>query len=256
MSADFTPPSPGHLGLGGIMSAALAMYRAAPRPFLAVSLVSTLPLVGLSVAGDLAYGVPADSTGRGLRELILLVPALFLVQISLAATAVLTMDLLHRRPPSASAGLELVGLRFWPLAAVNAITILGVALGIMALVIPGLVLLVMWIYAPIIAVVEARRPRASLARSVATVRGRFWWTTGAYVAIQLTVTLAGILIGALFGTLAAPLSGNAAIIGTGLAELVAVTLVQPVALLGVALMYLEGRAAREGHWANPGSQPE
>ena len=42
----------------------------------------------------------------------------------------------------------------------------------------------------------------------------------------------------------------------GLAELVAVTLVQPVALLGVALMYLERRAAREGHWANPGSQPE
>ena len=73
------------------MSAALAMYRAAPRPFLAVSLVSTLPLVGLSVAGDLAYGVPADSTGRGLRELILLVPALFLVQISLAATAVLAL---------------------------------------------------------------------------------------------------------------------------------------------------------------------
>lgn len=237
------------------MSTALAMYRARPWALIVIALVSTLPTVLLGTGGDLAYGVPDTARDTLLRTAIVAVPTQLLGQISVAAAAVLAMDLLNGRPATASHALELVGLRFWPLAAVIGITLVGVAAGIVLLVIPAVILIVLWLYAPITVITEGRSVRAAFARSAELGRGAFWWTLGSYLAIQITVALAAGVVSAILAAPFTSLNGNAEIVMEGAVTLLVLTIAQPVALLGVGLMYLDRRVRREGHWPSPGAQP-
>ncbi|HWH13450.1 MAG TPA: hypothetical protein VNT51_01805 [Miltoncostaeaceae bacterium] len=247
----FRPPAPGPLGLGGIMSNALAMFRAAPLALIVVALVSTLPVALLATAGDITYGPAEGSTEQALRALVQLVPVLLLGPISTAATTVLAIDMLHGRPTGASRALEPVGERFWPMAAVVVLATAGFILGLAALVVPGIVVLVLWLFAAQVAVVERRGVRESFARSVALVRGAFWWTFGSFLAVSLTVGLAAALLASVLSVAAVPLSGDAELAGVGLATLIASTVIQPVGNLGLALIFLERRMRREGAWPDP-----
>lgn len=236
------------------MSTALAMYRARPWTLIVIALVSTLPTVLLSSGGDLAYGVPDNARDTLLRTVIVAIPTQLLGQISVAAAAVLAMDLLNGRPATASHSLELVGLRFWPLAAVIAVTLAGLAAGIVLLVVPAIILLVLWLYAPIAVVTEGRGVREAFTRSADLSKGAFWWTLGSYLAIQITVALGAALVSAIFAAPFSSLGGDAAIIADGAVSLVVLTAAQPVAMLGVGLMYLDRRVRREGVWPAPGAR--
>jgi hypothetical protein len=236
------------------MSTALAMYRARPWALIVIALVSTLPTVLLGTGGDLAYGVPGSARDTLLRTLIVAVPTQLLGQISVAAATVLAMDLLNGRPATASHSLELVGLRFWPLVAVIGITLAGLAAGIVLLVIPAIILLVWWLYAPITVVAEGRSVREAFTRSTALSKGAFWWTLGSYLAIQITVALAAGLVSTILSAPFAGLDGDAETVLQGVVSLVVLTVAQPVALLGVGLMYLDRRVRREGLWPAPGSR--
>lgn len=247
----FIPPEEGRLGLGGIMATALAMFRAAPLPLMVIALVSTLPVALLTTVSDIAYGPAEGSEEQALRAMVQLVPVLLLAPISTAATTITAVDMLHRRPTDASRALETVADRFWPMAAVVALTAVGVLAGLAALVIPGIVLLVIWLFAAQVSVLERRGVRASFARSGALVRGAFWWTLGGFLAISLTVGLAAALLGTILSLAAVPLSGDLEIAGVGLATLVASTIVQPVGNLGLALMFVERRLVRDGAWPEP-----
>jgi hypothetical protein len=238
------------------MSTALEMYRAALRPLLAIALVSTLPLALLVMGGDLAYGTDGDGLDAALRAAIQAVPALLLGPISAAATTAVAMDLLNGRRPTAGAALELVGVRFWPMAAVILISVLGTVLGLMAFLIPGIVLAVIWLFAPVVSVVEGRGVRASFRRSVALTRRCFWWTLGSYLLIQVTVALAASLAGTVVGLPTLALDGTAAVLSQGLVTLLVTTVVQPVGYLGIALMYLDRRVRAEGTWPSPGPAAE
>lgn len=236
------------------MSTALAMYRARFWALIVIALVSTLPTVLLGTGGDLAYGAPDNARDTLMRTLIVVVPTQLLSQISVAAAAVLAMDLLNSRPATASHSLELVGLRFWPLAAVIGISLAGLAAGIVALVIPAIILLVLWLYAPITVVTEGRGVREAFTRSAELSKGAFWWTLGSYLAIQLTVALAAALVSAILTAPFSSLGGDPAIIVNGAVSLLVLTLAQPVALLGTGLMYLDRRVRREGVWPAPGAR--
>jgi hypothetical protein len=234
------------------MSTALEMYRAARWPLLAIALVSTLPLALLVVGGDLAYGTGGDGLDGALRAGIQAVPALLLGPISAAATAVVAMDLLNGRRPTAGSALELVGVRFWPLAATILVSVLGTVLGLMAFLIPGIVLAVLWLFAPVVSVVEGRGTRDSLRRSVEITRRCFWWTLGAYLLIQVTVALAASLAGTVLGLPFMGLDGTAGIVSQGVVTLLVTTALQPIGYLGIALMYLDRRVRAEGAWPSPG----
>lgn len=236
------------------MSTALAMYRARPWALIIIALVSTLPTVLLGTGGDLAYGVPDSARDTLMRTLIVAVPTQLLGQISVAAATVLAMDLLNGRPATASHSLELVGLRFWPLAAVIGITLAGLAAGIVLLVIPAIILLVLWLYAPITVVTEGRSVREAFTRSTALSKGAFWWTLGSYLAIQITVALAAGLVSTILSAPFTGLDGDAETILQGVVSLLVLTVAQPIALLGVGLMYLDRRVRREGLWPAPGAR--
>lgn len=251
MPHPFTPPQEGRLGLGGIMAAALVMYRAAPWPLVTVALVTALPVTVFVATSELAYGPPVGTSAESLRTLVQLLPAALLAPISTAATTVIAIDLLRGRPTSASRALESVAERFWPMAAVSAITVTGLAVGLFALIIPGLILLILWLFAAQVVLLERRGVREAFRRSVALVRGAFWWTLGGFLAISLTVGLAAKLVESLTGQGTDRLSGDVRIAGAAVVTLAVSTVLQPVANLCFALMYAERHLASEGRWPHP-----
>jgi len=251
VSADFAPPPAQPLGLAGIMRAALTMYRAVPVPFILVALVSTLPEAILLIGSQLAYGGPSTRLRELVQELLTLLPQLLLGQLSIAASTVLILHLVNGQRANPGVALERVGERFWPLVAVVFVTAIGILAGFLALLIPGVYLFVVWLVAPIAVVTEQRGIRDAMGRSVALVRGHFWWVLGSWLAIQITVGLAGLLVADLISIPLGAVGGTLGIVLRGLGAFIALTLVAPVGNAGVALIYIELRVHEHPVWPLP-----
>lgn len=116
---------------------------------------------------------------------------------------------------------------------------LGVALGLIALVVPGLWLLTIWaLIAPVI-VLEGRGVLASLTRSRQLVRGR-GWTVFALIAVSSAISwVAGTILAAAFGFLGA--FGEVLIGNT-----IAYAVVAPFIAVVVTVTYLRLREEKEG----------
>jgi hypothetical protein len=251
VSADYAPPPARPLGLAGIMRTALTMYRAVPIAFMLVALVSTLPEAILLIGSQLAYGGPSTRLRELVQELLTLLPQLLLGQLSIAASTVLMLHMLNGQRPNPGVALERVGDRFWPLVGVVCITTIGILAGFVALLIPGIYLFVVWLVAPIAVVTEQRSIRDAIGRSVALVRGHFWWVLGSWLAIQITVGLAGVLISDLINIPLGAVGGTLGIVLRGLGAFIALTLVAPVANAGVALIYIDLRLHEHPVWPVP-----
>jgi hypothetical protein len=247
----FTPPWPGPSGLKEIVARTIAIFRAYPLPFMVIALVTALPIGLVAIAIDLAYTVPDDEAQKALAALIGVLPSILLVPISGAAAAVAVIDCVNGGQPRISHALEKVGERFWPLAAVIAVTTIGLVLGVMALLVPGIILLVFWLFASSAVVVEGLGVRGALARSRQLVRGAFWPVLGVYLLIEIGAALVGVLLLIPLDAIALAFNGDAEKIVSGIAEVVVTTVVQPLAMIGVALMYLDRRVRAEGSWPKP-----
>ncbi len=256
VGSGYSPPPAVPLGLAGIMRTALTMYRAAPLALVLVALVSTLPYELLLAGSQIAYGPTTSDVRALLQDAISLLPQLLLGQLSIAATTVIVMQMLNGQAAHAGSALELVGERFWLLAAVVVVTSVGIILGFFALIIPGVYLLVVWLFAPIVSVTEGRSLKDALKRSSALAKGAFWWILGSYLAIQITVTLSALLIADLISMPLNPIGGTMGIVLRGAADFVALTAVVPVANAGVALIYMERRVRERRSWPSPVSAHE
>lgn len=251
MSTASGPPPARPLGLAGIMRTALATYRAVPVPFVLVALVSTLPEAVLLIGSQVAYGGPSSRLRELVQELLTLLPQLLLGQLSIAATTVLILQLLNGQPAHPGVALERVGERFWPLVAVVFVTAIGILAGFLLLLIPGIYLFVVWLVAPIAVVTEQRGIREAIGRSVALVRGHFWWVLGSWLAIQITVGLAGALLAELIGIPLGGIGGTLGVVVRGIGAFIALTIVAPVGNAGVALIYVELRVHEHPVWPLP-----
>lgn len=251
MSTDFAPPPAAPLGLGGIMRATLVLYRTAPGAFLLVSLVTTIPAAALLIGSDLVYGTPHSGARGALQQILPAIPELLLQQLSIAATAVMVMNMFHGLSGRPGIGLERVGERFWVLVAVVVVTTIGIVVGLFAFVIPGIWLLVVWLFAPLVTVTEHRNLRDALARSVGLVRGRFWWVLWSWLVIQVTALLGALVISDFIDIPLSLTHGTLSVVLHGLGVFVALTVVMPVANLGMTLIYMDLRVRETPMWPLP-----
>lgn len=128
---------------------------------------------------------------------------------------------------------------------------IGVAIGLVLIVVPGLILLTFWsVGAPAI-VVEKVGPIDAFSRSWRLVRGNAWSVFGALLLIWLIV----LVIWFLFAAIATPI-GNGEV-STWIASIVSTTLTAPIFAIAVTIIYFElsggGRAAPTA--AQPGAPP-
>jgi hypothetical protein len=125
-----------------------------------------------------------------------------------------------------------------PLIAFGILYAIGVTIGLILLIVPGLILLTLWsVGAPAI-VVEGAGPIEAFGRSWRLVRGEAWSVFATLVVILLIV----IAIGVVFGAIATPISDGAILV----ASIISSVITAPIFALAVSVMFFDlggGRAA-------------
>ncbi|HST38824.1 MAG TPA: hypothetical protein VLK58_04920, partial [Conexibacter sp.] len=176
---------------------------------------------------------PSAAAGNvllGLTSLVL--PALIT-----ALHCVVVRDLGEGRVPRLGEALREAAPRIAAAIGVVLLSSAAVFAGLVALVVPGVLLMVAWYFGAQVAVLERLAPWEALQRSWALVKGRWWSTFGALLLSGLAFTLPGTVMSILLTT-----------IGNGFVYVVALTLAQAVTLSLTALfgtlLYFSHRATR------------
>lgn len=133
-----------------------------------------------------------------------------------------------------------------PLAAIGLLGGIGVAFGLILLIVPGLMLALAWSVIGPVRVVERTSVFGTFGRSAELTRGHRWAILGLYVIAIIAVMIVGLLVGVV--------AGGGLVLTGGLPGLTVVMLVQSifqvfmsvVIATGVASLYYELRSIKEG----------
>jgi hypothetical protein len=134
-----------------------------------------------------------------------------------------------RRDHSVGQLLRSVEPVFWPLVAVSILFGIGVAIGFILLIIPGLILLVIWSVVAPVTVLERPGVFAAFRRSREIVRGNGWNVFGVIVIVFVIVVLISIAAG-----LAASGLGS---VGRALVQWAVNSAIAPVTALSASVLY-------------------
>jgi len=226
---------PRKIDVGTAVSKVFAIYRAHAGPIL------TLSAIIVGVSGIVAALLTAASPVLGILGAI----------IGLIASAILTgmivelaRDVQDGTLDSSIGGLyETAKPYIVPLILAALLTGIGIAIGFVLLIIPGLILLTIWsVYAPAI-VLEGKGVVDSLRRSRELVRGNGWQVFGIIVVFFLLFVVLGILVSAIGGAAGAVL------------RVIANIFTAPFVALASAVVYFELLGARDGGSAPAAATP-
>ncbi len=156
----------------------------------------------------------------------------------------LVQDVLDgRRDHSVGQLLRSVDPVFWPLVAVSILFGIGVGIGFILLIIPGVILLVIWSVVAPVTVLERPGVFAAFRRSRALVRGNGWNVFGVIMIVFVIVFVISIVAG-----LAASGLGS---VGRALVQWAVNSAVAPVTALSASVLYF----ALRGTHAEAASEP-
>ena len=200
------------LGVGEILDVAIKIYTRNLATFIALVAIVVVPIGLLTILGyvslipDGAF-IRDESLYFPLTESTTAYNTFYFVTIglSLLATLIATgvgtravADAYLGRKPSVGGSYAYVGRRFHSLLWISFLTVLVVALGFIALIIPGIYLGVALIATVPVLVVEGLKGTKAIGRSFTLVQGRWWSTFGT---ILLGVVLIPGVINFAFGFL-------------------------------------------------------
>ena len=166
-------------------------------------------------------------------------PAMLINYLLQAIIVSMTLDSLGGTSPSPGRSISLGLRRILPILVATLLSYLAISLGLMLFVVPGLILLTMWILLVPVIVAEGKGPLGSFGRSAELTKGSRWRIFG------LMVILFVIQVGALFlaGFVGTALGGRvasaaAAAVSSGFSAILLATF--------LASLYVELRRAKEG----------
>ena len=230
--------------LAALVRDAFAVYRSRFWTFLAVSAMVVIPaqLVVLGVgleqltAGYDSSPDPADLIIPAALGYLLLLP--LISAICIHALVAMSDGERPRARQVIVKGLE----SFAPMFLAVLLAAVGVALGLLMLIVPGVFLAILLYFVPEAVVLEGASDTKALRASAALVRG-FWWRT---FAVVLVVNLIGLLVSLLLGTPFVRLAETQdqavwQLVGTMLTA----TITMPFTALASVLLYFDLRARRD-----------
>jgi hypothetical protein len=189
--------------LGELLSTTFELGQRHFAVFLSVSLLVVTPIV-LLIDGiwgrTLADGIDADAppaamvTSNALN--VFIVPA-----VITALHVALVQGLGRGEEPTVGRALSLLRARLVPALGAVALYSLGVLIGLLALIVPGVYVAIRWFFAPQAAVVDGASPVGALRRSGELVHGRWWLTCGRLVLAGFLFALVTLVV-ALFAAVA------------------------------------------------------
>lgn len=216
----------GRLDIGRVFSRVVSVYRAQAGLFLPAALVVYLPVAIISA---LAY-----DEGSALLFLVGSVVAtigsFWLQGVIVGAVDDIQDD---RRDESVGSLFAKVRPVVGRLIVAGVVAALGIAIGLVLLIVPGLVLLTWWSLIIPVIVLERLGVLASFSRSRELVRGNGWRVFGVVVLFGITQAILSSILRALLSDAAGSFAGYA------IGELIANTLVGPLSAIAVAVVYFE-----------------
>ena len=139
--------------------------------------------------------------------------------------------------------------RIWALIGASLLYALGVFIGFLLLVIPGIYLAIRWVVASVTVILEDRGPTASLGRSAELVRGRWWPVFGVMILGLIIQFVIGAIVGAIFGAAIFasddPTSAGVLAVSAVIDLLIGIFL-QPFVAVLVTVIYFDLRVRKEG----------
>jgi hypothetical protein len=225
--------------LGELLATTFGLFGRHAGLFLGVTLLVVAPVV-LLVDGvwarRFADGANADvPLGASLASLGL--SAVVVPTLVTALHAVIVQRLGRGEPPSMGEALDAAGERVLPAVGAVVLYVLGVAVGFLALVVPGIYLAVRWYFSAQAAVIDGLAPTEALGRSGELVEGSWWRVFG-------LLLVAGLVFGLIGGLLQAAIDAT----GNGLLYVLLLiaeqTLVLSLTALFGTLLFFDLRARR------------
>jgi hypothetical protein len=238
------PPAPLDLSrprvFGELLSTTFQVFGRHSGVLLTAALLLITP-VALLVDGVwgrvLADGVDAKPSRAA--EAVELGLRVFVVLPLLAAlSALVVQELGAGRTPQLGDALRAAARRFPAVLGAVGLYLVGVAGGVVLLVVPGIWLLVLWYFAPQAAAVEGLGPVQALRRSTQLVRGRWWRTAGLLLATGVSFAVGGSFVLTIVGSI-----GSTGLYVAGLIVVEAV--VAALTTVFAALLLFDLRARRE-----------
>jgi hypothetical protein len=126
-----------------------------------------------------------------------------------------------------------------PLLGAGVLVALGVAIGLILLIVPGLILLTIWAVVVPVIVLERAAVLESFGRSRELVRGNGWQVFGVIVVLFLLQLVASGVVNAIVGG-----ATDESYVGYALADLAVLVLVTPLWALAATVVYLELRRVK------------
>jgi hypothetical protein len=171
--------APSDFRVGGVLSRTASVLSRHFLVFIVVTIVANLPLV-LLLQGVASMAAGGEAPGQTAIILFVLGIVLFFV-LSILSQAVIVhaaFQAMRARPISLGESVGVGLARFLPIIGLAFISGLLIGLGIIALIVPGLILVTMWFVGTPACVVERLGPWTGLKRSAQLTKGHRWKVFG------------------------------------------------------------------------------
>ncbi len=225
--------------VGDILNAAFDLYKQHWQHLIGVALA--FYLVASSIT--LVLAIFLGQWGALVGAIILLIGIFWLTGALVEAVA----DIRDGRSDlGVSETFSKVWPRVWPLLGASILAGLGIAFGLVFLIVPGLILLTWWALIPPSIVLENRGVFESFGRSRELVRGHAWNVFGVLIITYLLSAVISGVIRAIF----TPLPDY---VGTYIGDVIGGSIVAPFSALAITLMYF--RLSENETPATPPAEP-
>jgi hypothetical protein len=251
------------LGIGEVIDAALKIYRArfgtmlravavvvVPVQLVNILVVLSLPETTTSTTTTDGFTTTSSTVGSGAAIAAFLVLQIVTILSGLLATAAclkVVSDAYLGTVTDWRESLKFGMSKFPSVLWIGILSILGVGLGFIFCIVPGVWLYIAWCVAIPALLVEGARGTKALSRSFKLVRNR-WWPTFAVLLIAGLIT-AAVTFGLTIFTVPLLLSGasfTTTQVTSAIANTIAAVLTTPFSAAVTALIYFELRVRKEG----------
>jgi hypothetical protein len=228
--------------VGDILNAALELYQRHWKHLIGIALAFYLIASSITLVLTIAFGRWGALGGA----VILLIGIFWLTGALVEAVADIRDG---RKDLSITETFDRVWPRVWPLLGASILAGLGIAAGLVLLIVPGLILLTWWALIPPAIVLEKKGVFDSFGRSRELVRGNGWSVFGVLIITYLLTSVISGVIRAIF----TPLPDY---VGTYVGDVIGGTIVAPFSALAITLMYFRLSGNEAAPTPDPQALPE
>jgi len=235
---DTTAPTGREFRIGPIFTRSWSIYTANFVAFTLVAIVIALPH---------QFGGDAETVGGAVRSFVAGIVGVILEFIGQAVILYGAFQAMRGRPVIIGDAVRRGFSRFLSIVGVSILVSLGVFVGLILFIIPGIILALRWSVALPACVVENLGPIAAMRRSADLTKGHRWQIFGMFVLIIVVAMVAFGVIGALIGMglLAAPETLGRLVL-LGIVTVIITAIVTAYFNVMTAMIYHDLRVAKEG----------